>query len=65
MNNRRHPTQVAQEAELAERLYAVSDHADAAARLLLEVVRDLRIGTPPEQVGERVELLGRMMRRAI
>ena len=48
-----------------ERLYAVSDHADAAARLLLEVVRELRTGRYPEELGQRVEMIGRVMRRAI
>lgn len=45
--------------------YAVTAHSDAAARLLLIAVKKLRRGLPPEEVGEEVELLGRMMRRAI
>lgn len=45
--------------------YAVSAHADAAARLLLEVVRDLRLGRPPEELGERLILLGRVLARTI
>ena len=45
--------------------YAVSAHADAAARLLLEVVKELQLGRPPEELGERVILLGRCMARTI
>lgn len=45
--------------------FAVSAHSDAAARLLLEVVRELRLGRAPEELGQRVILLGRVMARTI
>lgn len=45
--------------------YAVSTHAEAAAKLLCEVARELRTGKPPEELGERVQLIGAMMERKL
>lgn len=44
---------------------AISDHADAAAQMLLAVVRKLRARVSPEDLGRDVVLIGRMMERKI
>lgn len=43
--------------------YAVTAHAEAAAKLLCQVVRELRQGRTPEELGERVSYIGQMMER--
>lgn len=43
--------------------FAISDHADAAARLLLEVVRELRVGVNPDQLAARTQNIARVMAR--
>jgi hypothetical protein len=45
--------------------YAVSAHAEAAARMLCRIVRELRQGRPPEELGEVVQDIGAMMERRI
>jgi len=41
----------------------VTDHAEAAALMLEKVADLLRAGRPPEDLGELVVLIGRMMAR--
>ena len=41
----------------------MTDHAAATAELLQRVVDMLKAGTPPEDIGRQVELIGRMMAR--
>ena len=41
----------------------VTDHADAAATMLETVVKQLRTGVSPEDLGPTVVLVGRMMAR--
>jgi hypothetical protein len=40
-----------------------TDHAEAAAVMLEKVAAQLRAGRPPEDLGETVVLIGRMMAR--
>lgn len=41
----------------------MTDHAEAAAIMLEKVAALLRAGQPPEDLGEAVVLIGRMMAR--
>lgn len=41
----------------------MTDHAEAAAVMLEKVAAQLRAGRPPEDLGEMVVLIGRMMAR--
>jgi len=41
----------------------MTDHAEAAALMLEKVADLLRAGRPPEDLGELVVLIGRMMAR--
>ena len=43
----------------------MTDHAAAAAEYLQAIIRRLEAGTPPEDVGGEVILIGRMMARRI
>lgn len=45
--------------------YAVTAHAEAAAKLLCRIVRELRTGRAPEELGETVQDIGAMMRREV
>ena len=41
----------------------MTDHAEAAALLLDAIIAKLRAGTPPEELGREVALIGRVMER--
>lgn len=41
----------------------MTDHAEAAAQLLEAIIARLRAGDPPEDLGQYVTLIGRMMAR--
>ena len=45
------------------RSYELTDHADAAKSALLRIIKQLNGGTSPEDLGEQVVLIGRMMAR--
>lgn len=43
--------------------HPLPDHAAATIGLLLSIVRKIRAGTCPDDLGDDVVLIGRMMRR--
>ena len=49
--------------DMEERDRPMTDHAEAAAYGLMAIVRKLEDGTPPEDLGGDVILLGRLMAR--
>ena len=49
----------------AESDFAVSAHAEAAAKLLCRIVRELRTGRAPEELGAQVIEIGAMMERKL